>query len=71
MIFMMCAVVLALADVEPLYAYMFMPLKFFCYTAKMDKFLSAIAVSLIFLAEVPVVSAIVSMDDAKKSFAEN
>lgn len=68
MIFTMVAALLALLDIEPLYAYLFMPMKFFYYAAGMDKFLSAIAVGLIFAAEVPVVFAVVSMIDRKRYF---
>lgn len=69
MVFIMAAAVLALSGVEPLYTYLFMPMKFFCYVAGMDKFLSAIIVGLIYVAEIPVVSALVPAAGPGRNFA--
>lgn len=65
MLFTMAAVLLALLDIEPIYAYLFMPMKLFYYVAGIDKFLSAIAVGLIFAAEVP---AVALMTGGKRKF---
>lgn len=63
--FMMAAMFFSLTEIEPLFTYMFMPFKFFYYCFHIEKFISALLVGLLYILEVPLVSAVISAKKKK------